>query len=139
MDSQSLSNEWFEIASMDLASAKYLRNMHPVPVEIICYHCQQAAEKMLKGVLISLNAEPPRSHDLVQLCKLCTQLDPDFEELSDTCVELTPYGVQARYPSDLELTEQDMDDAIRECKKLCTFVERHISNDEKSEDSSPES
>ncbi len=32
---------------MDLRSAEHLLKMHPVPIEIICYLCQQSAEKYL--------------------------------------------------------------------------------------------
>ena len=51
MDEKEISKEWFEIGDSDLASAEFLLKMHPVPNEIICYHCQQAAEKYLKGFL----------------------------------------------------------------------------------------
>jgi len=37
---------------MDLNTAEYLKNMKPLPIEIICYHCQQSAEKYLKGYLV---------------------------------------------------------------------------------------
>ena len=51
MDNSKIVQEWFDIAEMDLSSAKYLQNMHPTPIEIICYHCQQSSEKFLKGFL----------------------------------------------------------------------------------------
>ena len=38
--------EWLKFAEMDLNSAEYLRNMTPTPVEVICYHCEQASEKL---------------------------------------------------------------------------------------------
>ncbi|WP_282433370.1 HEPN domain-containing protein [Desulfosporosinus sp. FKA] len=41
-------------AETGLQSALFLLNMHPAPLEIICYHCQQSAEKYLKGY-IALN------------------------------------------------------------------------------------
>ncbi len=53
MDNLSIAQEWFVIANTDLASATFLQNMHPIPIEIICYHCQQATEKYLKGFLAS--------------------------------------------------------------------------------------
>ena len=57
--------EWFEFADMDLASAEYLCGMRPQPLEIICYHCQQSAEKYLKGYLIYKGVmEPPKIHNL---------------------------------------------------------------------------
>jgi len=33
--------------------------MRPVPTEAIVFHCQQAVEKYLKGVLVILGEEPP--------------------------------------------------------------------------------
>ena len=87
------SSEWLDLAEMDLGAAEYLLGMRPVPVEIICYHCEQAAEKMLKGTLAQFGMEPPKTHDLIQLCKLCMERDPQCEQLADACAELTPYGV----------------------------------------------
>ena len=43
-----LVKDWYEFAVMDFNAAKHLWNiMHPKPLEIICYHCQQAVEKIL--------------------------------------------------------------------------------------------
>lgn len=122
MSEKSLSSEWLEMAEMDLGAAEYLLGMRPVPVEIICYHCEQAAEKLLKGVLLQFDMDPPKTHDLVQLCKLCCGMDARFEQLADACVELTPYGVQVRYPSNLELDETDMSSALRECRRIYDFI-----------------
>ena len=99
--------EWLEFAAMDLDSAQFLLGMRPVPVEIICYHCEQAAEKLLKAVLVAADVEPPKTHDLIQLCKKCAELDEEYEALADACIELSPYGVQVRYPSNLDLNEDD--------------------------------
>lgn len=41
--------EWYEMAAADLGVAKHLdATYYPKPLEIICYHCQQAAEKAIK-------------------------------------------------------------------------------------------
>jgi len=49
MDKQRELQQWIEIANSDLATAQYLaKNMWPVSYEIVCFHCQQAAEKYLK-------------------------------------------------------------------------------------------
>ena len=54
MKNERILKEWAEFARMDFLAAKHLyEHMHPKPLEIICYHCQQAIEKLLKGVLIS--------------------------------------------------------------------------------------
>lgn len=126
MGGQNLSREWLDFAHMDLSSAEFLLGMHPVPVEIICYHCEQAAEKFLKAVLIYHGMEAPKTHDLVLLCKLCVQLDQSWEQLIDACVGLSPYGVQVRYPSDMELDEGDVASALRACREIGEFVQQQL-------------
>lgn len=42
----------------------------------------------------------------------------------------TPYGVQTRYPSNLELDETDMDCALRECAKIQDFVQWFLNQSE---------
>ena len=44
MDNLDHVQEWIRLAQMDLNSAEYLLSMHPIPIEIICYHCQQSAK-----------------------------------------------------------------------------------------------
>ena len=116
------SSEWLDFAYMDLSAAEHLLTMRPLPVEIICYHCEQAAEKFLKATLVQFDREPPKTHDLIQLCKLCCEVDTRFEQLADSCIELTPYGVQVRYPSNLELDESDAVCALKECRLVQDFV-----------------
>ena len=122
MENSSLSKEWLEYAAMDLKSAEFLLAMRPVPIEIICYHCEQAAEKLLKSVLVYYGQEPPKTHDLVRLCTQCSDLAPEFESLLGACAELTPYGVQARYPSGMELEERDREHALAACHRMAKFV-----------------
>jgi HEPN domain-containing protein len=52
MDYKTVSEEWFQYADSDFEAAKFLQSMRPVPLEIICYHCQQSGEKYLKGLPI---------------------------------------------------------------------------------------
>ena len=63
--------DWRLLAEDDLAVAEYLAdNMRPIPTQHIAFHCQQAAEKYLKGALTVLGIEPPYTHDLEKLCSL---------------------------------------------------------------------
>jgi hypothetical protein len=43
MDNRIRAQEWQRLAEQDLDSAGYLLNMRPVPLEIVCYLCQQSA------------------------------------------------------------------------------------------------
>ncbi len=67
MDNTDIAKEWFKMAETDLSSAKFLQKMQPVPVEIICYHCQQSVEKYLKRFLALKGEEINRTHDLILL------------------------------------------------------------------------
>ena len=65
--------------------------------EIVGFHCQQAAEKLLKAWLTQRAQPFPRTHNLLTLLELVEtaggKLPPDVQEI-DT---LTPYGVFLRY------------------------------------------
>lgn len=50
--------EWYDLAKMDLGVAKHLEAAYyPKPLEIICFHCQQAAEKGIKAMIMYYDAE----------------------------------------------------------------------------------
>jgi HEPN domain-containing protein len=124
MDKKAIAQEWFEIAKLDFESAKYLQSMQPVPLEIICYHCQQTAEKYLKGFLAYYGKEVTKTHDLVLLNKLCQDIDAEFEKIAEDALLLTDYGVNIRYPYPLELNEEDMQLALKNAGNVKSFVEK---------------
>ena len=43
---------WFEYAENDLEAVSILSEQLRPKYEIVCYHCQQCAEKMLKAILL---------------------------------------------------------------------------------------
>ncbi len=96
--------------------------MHPPPFEVICYHCQQAAEKFLKGFL-AFQGEPIRkTHDLVLLNKLCAGFDEAFKKIENECLELTDFGVNIRYPFSFEVNESDVIGAINNAQRIEDYV-----------------
>jgi HEPN domain-containing protein len=65
MENENFASEWYQFAKMDYQTAVYLYDtMYPMPYEIVCYHCQQATEKLLKGLLVEYGIEISRIHDL---------------------------------------------------------------------------
>ena len=114
--------EWFQFANMDLAVAEHLQEMHPQPLEIICYHCEQAAEKYLKGYLVYCGVfNPPKTHDLDVLCEMCSKYDEGFQEIKRACNVLAGYGVQPRYPHEMEILEHDMQNALEYARQIRDF------------------
>ena len=122
MDNIKIAQEWFNIAKMDLSSAVYLQDMHPAPLEIICYHCQQSSEKFLKGFLSLKKHEIQKTHDLTLLNKLCQKYSEDFAELEEECIRLTDFGVVLRYPYPMDLNLSDVKLAIQDAEKIKDFV-----------------
>jgi len=122
LDNRESAREWFDIAETDLSSAKFLLNMRPAPVEIICYHCQQSAEKYLKGFLSLHGEQITRSHDLVLLNSLCCAINEEFNEIKEDCLMLTDFSVTVRYPFHLDLDDSDMRMALERSKKIKELV-----------------
>jgi HEPN domain-containing protein len=88
---------WGMLAERDITVADFLAaNMRPVPTEIIAFHCQQAAEKYLKGALVIFGEEPPYIHDLDILCALALKHQPSFVSISSLCAIINYFSVQPR-------------------------------------------
>jgi len=68
--------------------------------EIVGFHCQQAAEKYLKALLTSHQADFPKTHDIHVLLELVDQIDPTAAEAMREADWLSPFGVRVRYPGD---------------------------------------
>src|SRR5574340_281161 len=81
---------------------------------IICYHAQQAAEKYIKAYLVSRGVEPPKVHDLADLNRTLTPLDPELAEALREVAPLSAYAVDARYPGEApEPTPEETAEALR--------------------------
>ena len=110
MKNEKILKEWMEFARMDFLTAKHLyEHMYPKPLEIICYHCQQAIEKFLKGVLISKGVTIKKTHDLGLLAEMLqeyTEMDEKYLEMWFRCnkisifIFLSSLRVSIRYRSD---------------------------------------
>ncbi|GHT86967.1 hypothetical protein FACS1894137_13350 [Spirochaetia bacterium] len=75
MADSGLAKEWFRYTNNDLIIARHsFTDLYPKLLEISCYHCQQTAEKALKGYLFYKDTEPPKKHDLRLLNKLCLHM-----------------------------------------------------------------
>ncbi|MDR3171747.1 MAG: HEPN domain-containing protein, partial [Treponema sp.] len=127
MDTLEYAHEWLEFAEMDVNSAEYLMNMRPRPDEIICYHCQQSAEKSLKGFLVINDITPPKIHNLLDLCGLCVAYNAEIKNLLFQLEYLNQFSVTPRYPRELTLTDQDAQNAIDYAKIVFEFIKTRFS------------
>lgn len=114
--------KWMEYAEGDSAAAHHLYGgfFHPKRLEIICYHCSQAAEKAAKAVLVDLGSPSgiPQRHDIgfilnqmkniIRTKKGMTITD----EMLDIADELSDYSVDVRYPNELSVDDYKTRKAI---------------------------
>jgi HEPN domain-containing protein len=122
MSDGKLLQEWFQYSQNDLISAHHLFNdLHPKQSEIACYLSQQCAEKALKGYLFFKGTEPPRTHNLIELCQMCMDHDSTFFFFFDACADLTPYGVAVRYPNELAVDDVIAKSAIGKAQSIYDF------------------
>jgi HEPN domain-containing protein len=126
--------EWLDVADTDLGVAKHLmENYYPKPLEVICYHCQQAAEKAIKAIVVSRGTQGglPKLHDLSFLLnqvKNFVHIEEKYYDYADT---LTPYGVSVRYPNELFLEEHHARNAIRYADEIVEWAHSVVENEPK--------
>jgi len=113
--------EWIKIADNDFDSAIQLNESTRKHYEIICFHCAQAAEKYLKGYLVSRDIMPKKTHDLRFLNNLCTELDSNFENLITECAFLNKFSSDIRYPHKYETNASDTAFSISAVEKIRSF------------------
>jgi len=79
-------------------------------------------EKYLKSFLVSKEQMPPKTHDLINLCNLCSKQDHRFSDLLPQCGYLTQFGVQPRYPKELYITSANVEQAIKYALEVKCFA-----------------
>ena len=119
---------WFKKADNDIKNAQVVIEAEEPPTDTICFHCQQTAEKYLKGFLVYHNSGFKKEHDIDYLLDLCCQIDSSFDSLRDIAECLTPYAVESRYPMDIfdEYPEEEAREAIEIAEHIRKFVREKL-------------
>jgi HEPN domain-containing protein len=89
---------WLLKATNDLRAAEALRSALPPLLDSVVFHCQQAAEKALKGFLTWNGRAFRRTHNLEETGEQCMSVDSSLREIVDSAVPLTEYAWRFRYP-----------------------------------------
>ena len=128
MDKNKEALRWFEYADNDLEAVIILSEQLKPKYEIVCYHCQQSAEKMLKGYIAYNNGRLMKTHDLVVLCETSAKYDREFETIIEICSDLTIYAAEVRYPNLMQIEYYHMKKAIENANLIRNFILSKISN-----------
>ena len=92
-----VARRWIDKADEDLTAAKRLIALDASLSAVVCFHAQQAVEKLLKALLVFAGVPFARTHDVIQLVQLLPgDLVPPIA-LADLA-PLNRYAVEARYP-----------------------------------------
>lgn len=100
-----LREQWFTKASNDIRAAEMLLAAEEPPFDVVCFHCQQAAEKYLKGLLAGAGIAFPPVHDLGRLITELASHGFPADHLREPAESLNPYAVEVRYPETLYVPE----------------------------------
>jgi HEPN domain-containing protein len=123
---------WLALAQADRHSAALCAGTDPPLVGIAAFHCQQAAEKILKGFLVCSGTDFRRTHDLRELGDAVVAARPDMAELVRAVEDWTVWATAYRYPSaegspEPEPTPDELQKALRVVDSLASRLSALLS------------
>lgn len=117
--------QWMELARYDLQTSEAM--LSSKRYLYVLFTCQQAAEKMLKALIVKNTGRfPPRLHDLGRLAKSAS-LDLD-EKRQRFLSKLSLYYIESRYPEEVSALAREIDadkasDILKNTKEFITWLE----------------
>mgnify|MGYP002624386555 CR=1 FL=1 len=136
LDQENEYKAWLEYSKIDYDCAVCLNEapMHPRPMNIICYHCQQAAEKAAKALVVYYGSPGgmAKNHSVeFQFNQIKNILKQDKgidvpEEIIIKSAEISMYASEPRYPNELVVEEQDVNKVLQDSKIIMDWVTKVI-------------
>jgi HEPN domain-containing protein len=120
---------WLEKANNDFKNAEIIlaAQTESPPLDTVCFHCQQAAEKFIKAFLVFHGKLFPFSHNLADLVAICMQVDLAFAAIQRKAETLTPFAVEIRYPDDFYMpTKEEAKEAFAIATEIKTFISARL-------------
>jgi len=124
-----LAERYMKKAGQDQLLAEKLIADQEIADELIGFHCQQAAEKIMKALLASRSLRIPRTHDMVKLMALLKNNGCPVPEKFESLNSLAPFAVEYRYDFFIEekgpaLSRSDM---LQLVKQFRQWAEKKLS------------
>jgi HEPN domain-containing protein len=114
--------EWLVKAHRDLRAARLTFQDNPPLFDVGCFHCQQAAEKALKGLLEAHACPTPKIHALGPLLDRCAAFTDHLRDFRPDLLALSHFAVTVRYPTSKDPTAEDARNAFRTAEELLEAV-----------------
>lgn len=119
--------DWLKKADSDLKIARGEMMTNEPAADAVCFHFQQAVEKLLKAWLIYQEKKFPLTHNIEVLLVACEGIDSSFAAIR-IAENLTPYAVEIRYADDYYFpTDIEMKEAERIASLVENFIKSKIS------------
>ena len=120
---RALTRKWVMKARRDLLSAKKLARGKDSYLDTAIYHCQQTAEKVIKGWLVYHDLSFEKTHDLRLLVTMASEVEPKFTSWFEVAEQVSPYATAYRYPGEiLEPTEEEYLQAYKAASEFYQFI-----------------
>jgi len=121
---------WIKIARSDIQVARACLEMVPSQPGVAAYHCQQAAEKALKGFLVLADVDFGKTHDLDGLGASVVAAYPATEPQVAPLGGLTNWGIVYRYPDmpepPPEPSADELSSALEQIERLADALEAEV-------------
>ena len=116
---------WLERAAQDLGAARILAQSSEPYLSVALYHCQQAAEKAVKGFLVFHDQRAQKTHDIKRLVDIALPFERGFFAWTTAAEQLTPYATKFRYADDFadaEPSREEFDTMFNAASDFYQFV-----------------
>ena len=108
--------EWVEKAENDIRSAQRELRVRTHPNhDLVCFLCQQCAEKYLKARLVEAGIRFPKTHDLEEVLDLLLPIEPHLGTFRRKLASLTNHAFEFRYPGE-SATKEEAKIAFSSCR-----------------------
>ena len=115
---------WLRVAGSDQHVAQVCMTIDPPAHDAAAFHCQQAAEKLLKGFLVGPNLDFGKTHDLGRLARAVASRFPSVAPLLSTIDDWTAWNIAARYP---DLAEPQPEPTVEELSRALDVIGQCLS------------
>ena len=116
-------SDWYERAheDLDVAEVLFKETNH---YGAVCFHTHQAAEKALKGALISRGNRPDQIHQTAELAKDLSRYNSKSKALIPSLEELDQLYVPSRYPKQgwNPLSKEEASSCLERAKSVFDLV-----------------
>lgn len=122
--------EWLAKAALDLRAAEFQFTAQPPLTADIVFHCQQLAEKSLKGFLTWHDQPFRKTHNLVEIGQQCVAVDATLEEVVRRAARLTEYAWRFRYPGEpFEPPVSEAEEALAMAREVYEAILNRLPDD----------